>query len=66
VPFFSNDKKKAGLAVGKGVKISVSGRSGIFIYFRPRDLGFPRITGLGLSLFSEKGLKEDDISWKKS
>jgi hypothetical protein len=61
VPFFSDDRKEAGLAVNKEVKISVSGKSGIFIYFRPRDLDFPRVTELGLSLFSEKELKENDI-----
>jgi len=65
MPFFSNDRKEKGLKTVKVIKISVSGRGGIFIYFRPRDLGFPRVTKLGLSLFSEEELKEGDISWEK-
>jgi hypothetical protein len=65
VPFFSNDRKEIRLAVDEGVEISVLDKSGIFIYFRPRDLGFPRITGLRLLLFLEEGLKEGDISWEK-
>jgi hypothetical protein len=60
--FFSDDRKETGLAVDKGIKISVLGKSGIFIYFRPRDLDFPRVAGLGLLSFSEKGLKESNIS----
>jgi hypothetical protein len=62
MPFFSNDEKRGGLKTVKVIKISVLGRNGIFIYFRPRDLGFPRVIKLGLSLFSEKRLKEGDIS----
>jgi hypothetical protein len=62
MPFFSNDKKKKGLKTVKIIEISISGKDGIFIYFRPRDLGFPRVTKLRLSLFSEKGLKKSDIS----
>jgi hypothetical protein len=65
MPFFLDDKRGAGLAVGKKVKILVLDRSGIFIYFRPRDLDFPRVIGLELLLFPEKGLKEGDISWEK-
>jgi hypothetical protein len=65
VPFFSNDRKETGLAVSKGIKILVPGKSGIFVYFRPRDLDFPRIAGLRLLSFPEKGLKEDDIPWEK-
>jgi hypothetical protein len=62
MPFFSDDKRGEGLKMVKIIKILVSGRGGIFIYFRPRDLGFPRIAKLKLLLFSEKGLKESDIS----
>jgi hypothetical protein len=62
VPFFSDDGKEIGLAVDKGIKILVPGRSGIFIYLRPRDLDFPRVTGLGLPPFLEKRLKEGNIS----
>jgi hypothetical protein len=62
MPFFSNDRKGKGLKTVKIIKISVLGKSGIFIYFRPRDLGFPRVIELGLLLFPEKELKESDIS----
>jgi hypothetical protein len=61
MPFFSDDEREIGLAVNKGIKISVPNKSGIFIYFRPRDLGFPRVTGLGLLLLPEKRLKKDNI-----
>jgi len=64
VPFFLDDEKGAGLAVNEGVKILVLGKSGIFVYLRPRDLGFPRVAGLGLLLFFEEGLKEGDIPWE--
>jgi hypothetical protein len=62
MPFFSNDKKGGGLKTIKIIKVSVPGRDGIFIYFRPRDLGFPRVIELGLLSLSEKGLKEGNIS----
>jgi hypothetical protein len=61
VPFFSNDRKEIGLAVSKKIKVLMPDKSDIFIYFRPRDLDFPRVIGLGLSLFFEKGLKEGNI-----
>jgi hypothetical protein len=63
--FFSDDRKGKGLKTVKVIKISVLGRGGIFIYFRPRDLGFSRITKLELLLFSEKRLKKSNISWEK-
>jgi hypothetical protein len=62
MPFFSDDKRKKGLKTVKVIEILVLNRNGIFIYLRPRDLGFPRIIKLGLSLLSEKGLKENNIS----
>jgi hypothetical protein len=65
MPFFSNNRKKTGLAVNKEIKVLVLGKSGIFIYFRPRDLDFPRITELRLSPFPEKGLKKNNISWER-
>jgi hypothetical protein len=65
MPFFSNDRKERGLKTVKIIKISVLGRGGIFIYFRPRDLGFPRVIKLRLLLLFEKGLKKNNISWEK-
>jgi hypothetical protein len=65
MPFFSNDKREERLKTVKIIKVSVLGRGGIFIYFRPRDLGFPRIIKLELSLLFEKGLKKGNISWEK-
>jgi hypothetical protein len=65
VPFFSNDKRETGLAVGERVKILMPDKSDIFIYFRPRDLDFPRVIELGLLLFLEKRLKEGNIPWEK-
>jgi hypothetical protein len=62
MPFFSDDRRGEGLKTIKIIKISVLNRGGIFIYFRPRDLGFPRIIKLRLLLLSEKGLKKDNIS----
>jgi hypothetical protein len=61
VPFFSDDKRETELAVNKKVKILVPDKSDIFIYFRPRDLDFPRVIGLKLLSLPEKGLKENDI-----
>ena len=66
MPFFSDDRRGIRLAVNKKVKVLVLGRSGIFVYFRPRDLDFSRITGLGLLLFPEKRLKEGNIPWEKN
>jgi hypothetical protein len=65
VPFFLNDKKRTGLAVNKKIKILVLGKSDIFVYFRPRDLDFPRVIGLELLSFLEKRLKESNIPWEK-
>jgi hypothetical protein len=62
MPFFSNDKKEKKLKTVKIIEISILDRGDIFIYFRSRDLGFPRVTKLGLPLFSEKELKESNIS----
>jgi hypothetical protein len=62
MPFFSDDRKEGGLKIIKIIEISILGKNGIFIYFRPRDLGFPRVIKLGLPLLSEKGLKKGDIS----
>jgi hypothetical protein len=62
MPFFSDDGRGKKLKTVKIIKISVLGRGDIFIYFRPRDLGFSRVIKLKLPLFSEKGLKESDIS----
>jgi hypothetical protein len=62
MPFFLNGGGERGLKTVKVIKILVSDRGGIFIYFRPRDLGFPRVIKLGLLLFLEKKLKKDDIS----
>jgi hypothetical protein len=66
MPFFLDDKRETKLTVNKEIKISVPDRSGIFIYFRPRDLGFPRITELRLLLLPEEKLKENDIPWEKN
>jgi hypothetical protein len=63
--FFSDDRRGEGLKTVKIIKILVLSRGGIFIYFRPRDLGFPRIAKLRLLLLFEKGLKKDNISWEK-
>jgi hypothetical protein len=62
MPFFSDDRRGGGLKTVKIIEISVLGRGDIFVYFRPRDLGFSRVIKLRLSLFSEKRLKEGDIS----
>ena len=62
MPFFLDDKRGGGLKTVKIIKISVLGRGGIFIYLRPRDLGFSRIAKLRLLLLFEKGLKEGNIS----
>jgi hypothetical protein len=61
VSFFSDDRKRIKLTVNKKIKILMPDKSGIFIYFRPRDLGFPRIAELGLLLFPEKKLKKGNI-----
>jgi len=65
MPFFSDDKREKELKTVKIIEILVPGKGGIFVYFRPRDLGFPRVIKLRLLLLFEKGLKEDDISWEK-
>jgi hypothetical protein len=62
MPFFLDDKKGGKLKTIKIIEILILDRGGIFIYFRPRDLDFPRVTKLGLLLFSEKGLKKGNIS----
>jgi hypothetical protein len=62
MPFFSDNGRERGLKTVKIIKVLVLGRGGIFVYFRPRDLGFPRVTKLGLSSLFEKRLKENDIS----
>jgi len=65
MPFFSDDRRGGGLKTVEVIEVLVSGRGGICICLRPRDLGFSRVIELGLSLFSEKGLKKNNISWKR-
>jgi hypothetical protein len=63
MPFFLDGGEEEGLKTIKVIKVLILGRDGIFIYFRSRDLGFPRVIKLRLLLFFKKGLKEGDISW---
>jgi hypothetical protein len=61
VPFFSDNRKGIRLAVDKRIKVSVLDKSGIFVYFPPRDLDFSRVIKLRLLLFPVKELKEGNI-----